>query len=91
MNKVQNISNKNILVQSDGSGNRHLSHMNKEVEIVRVLTGHQILEKFNEVTKKDLVDFAKDWICKKDGYAISNVSDESKGIRQGDIVKFKQL
>lgn len=92
MNKAKVQTNKynvNVLVETKSSSNRHYSHLNKEVEVTKVLTDDEIVELWENRKEDDKLELAKNWIKKQDGYAISDCVDETLNINFNSIVKYK--
>ena len=89
-NKVQtNDYGVNVLVETKTSNNHHISHLNREVEIVSVLSDEEIITEWQNRDKSNELEYAKDWIKKQKGFAISNCNDKESNIGYGTIVKFK--
>lgn len=79
----------NVLVETKTSANRHCSHLDKEVTIDKILSNGDILEMWeNREDKSDLLEIAKEWLMRQDGYATSNIVDDTSGITYGNIVKY---
>lgn len=91
----------NVLVQVEGSGNRHYWHGNKQVKVLKTLTNEEIIEAFNKesIGNQDiLIKIYKDFLKKIDGYATSNVSNSRNGdcemefsVEYQSIVAYEEL
>lgn len=79
----------NVLVETTNSSNQHYSSLDKTVDIVEVLTDHQILQVWLNRDTKDELALAKDWIKRQEGYAISDCSDDTINLSGNGIVKYK--
>lgn len=91
-NKVQkNDCGVNVLVETNESSNTHYSHLNFFVEIEKVLTDEEILQQYlKKSTKEEKLKSAKNWIKKQDGFAVSNVIDETINVDYDSIIAFKK-
>lgn len=87
--KVQtNEHNVNVLVETNNSSNQSWSHLNREVDLNKVLTDEEIIELWKNREIDDKLQIAKDWIKKQQGYAISICIDETLNITFRSIVKY---
>ena len=89
--KVQNNSeDRNILVQSSGSNNKHFSEKNFYVDIERVLTDDDLMGMIGEIPQECITRAIKEHLATQDGYAISNVFDQMNLIKPGSLVVYKK-
>lgn len=91
--KVQtNDESINILVETTSSSNRHYSHLDKMVDVIRVLSDSEIIELWEQRKIDDnKLSLAKVWIQKQEGYAVSNCVDNSMLISYSSVVKYEEL
>lgn len=76
----------NVIVELEGSENRHIYHENIEFENPRVISDLEIIGiAFSNISNEDKLRIAKDIVKRMDGFAISNVSNGI--IKHGDIVE----
>jgi hypothetical protein len=76
----------NVIVELEGSQNRHIYHGNIEFKNPRVISDLEIIGiAFANMSNEDKLRLAKDIVKKMDGFAISNVSNGI--IKCGDIVE----
>lgn len=88
--KVQTNNEKvNVLVETTTSTNRHYSHLNKEVLITEVLSNEEIIALWQNRKDNDILELAKNWIEKQDGYAVSNCVDKRMNINHNSVVKYE--
>ena len=78
----------NVLVDTVNSDNRHFSHLNRRVKVIKVLSDDEIIQLWKNRKEKNELELAKDWIEKQDGYAYSNCTDKTLNIQRGSIVKY---
>jgi len=78
----------NVLVETTNSTNMHYSHLNKQVQIDKVLSDEEIIELWENRKVDDKLKLAKDWIKTQEGYATSNCVDDSLDIDYNSIVKY---
>ena len=94
--KVQtNDYGNNILVETTNSSNQHWHYTNKPVEVIKVLSKEEVIAKGLEVLQGKTIDeqykALKRLLMQEEGYASSNCSDDSIGLRYGDIVQFELI
>jgi len=88
--KVQTNEHKvNVLVSTRHSNNRHYSHLNKEIEVIKTLSDNDIIKLWEARNVDDKLELAKNWIKREDGYAVSNCVDDTLNITYGSIVNYK--
>jgi hypothetical protein len=89
-NKVQtNTLGVNILVECENSTTSHHSHLDFDVEIIKVLTEEELMEMVSTLSRNEILEAVKRCLRKKPGYAISAVSSKDDRIKDDDIVQYK--
>lgn len=79
----------NVIVELEGSENRHHYSGNKSFKNSRVLTDLEIIGLAEiHMTLEDRLKISKEVVSRLDGFAISNVSDGT--INSGDIVEIEE-
>ena len=79
----------NVLVETENSNNRHCYHGNFDVKTVKAVSDTDILNFFKkESYGAEALNIAKEWIKSKEGYAVSNVKDDTLDIKHGSIVAY---
>lgn len=88
--KVQTNENDiNVLVETDKSTNQHYSHLNKLVNVTKILTDEEIIAIWETRSSLGKLEEAKRWIKGQDGYAVSNCLDEKNDIKHSSIIEYK--
>jgi hypothetical protein len=81
----------NVLVETKNSSNSHYCHLNRDIEVVKVLTDDEIIDLWKKRKRTDELVLAKDWVKKQDGYAVSNCFDESLDIHYNSVISYRYL
>lgn len=91
-NKVQtNDHNVNVLVECENGNAQHLSHLDFNVKITKILTNKDLLSQLENIDQVELINLIKNWLKKQPNYAVSNVVNEDKTINYNTIVQFEKI
>ena len=91
-NKIQkNDYGINVLVESVLTpDSRHMSHLDRIVGNIKVLSKEELLAIYDTIVAEDeKLEVVKNYLKKRDGYAISNVYKKNV-INYGDIVVYNE-